>query len=317
MFPIHWAASDGRIGAARFFLEKSQDINVQDANGCTPVIVAAQHNHIACVVFLVQNGADLSILDNNGDSALHWAAYKGHVELIGYLTYVLKHKIESEDAFGQTPLHLAALQGHLAAVEYLVLDCHADSSKKDRNGQTPVDLAVKKIHQKIEYFLRRVTARSFSEFFFALLSKRSHKMMGMFLMGSNEKELSNWPWRIVFGSNFLGSIITVGFIMNEHLSDLYVLHLMNTMIQSLWWFFFCMCLFRNPSFVRDDHKEYAEMLELIGKTEDENSLPSICHSCHVRRPLRSKHCKLQRRCVNKFDHFVSVCFHILRIFNYN
>jgi ankyrin repeat protein len=66
MFPIHWAASDGKISSIRFFLENNQDINVQDANGCTPLIVAAQHNHINCVVFLIENGADISISDSNG-----------------------------------------------------------------------------------------------------------------------------------------------------------------------------------------------------------------------------------------------------------
>lgn len=32
-------------------------------------------------------------------------------------------------------------------------------------------------------------------------------------------------------------------------------------------------------------------------------LPAVCHTCRVRRVLRSKHCKIQRRCVYKFDHF--------------
>ena len=29
----------------------------------------------------------------------------------------------------------------------------------------------------------------------------------------------------------------------------------------------------------------------------------LCHTCHIVRPLRSKHCSVQKRCVSCFDHF--------------
>lgn len=32
-------------------------------------------------------------------------------------------------------------------------------------------------------------------------------------------------------------------------------------------------------------------------------LPPVCHTCRVQKPLRSKHCKVARKCVCKFDHF--------------
>ena len=32
-------------------------------------------------------------------------------------------------------------------------------------------------------------------------------------------------------------------------------------------------------------------------------LPPVCHTCRVQKPLRSKHCKVMRKCVCKFDHF--------------
>ena len=101
MMPIHWAASDGKISSLSFFLERRQDINAQDANGCTPVIIAAQHNQLDCVIYLIKNGADTTLRDTNGDNALHWGAYKGYVEMVGLLTYLLPHELDSEDIFGQ------------------------------------------------------------------------------------------------------------------------------------------------------------------------------------------------------------------------
>ena len=49
-YAVHWAASEGRIGALRFLLNHRQDINCVDASGCTPVILAVQHNQSTCVV---------------------------------------------------------------------------------------------------------------------------------------------------------------------------------------------------------------------------------------------------------------------------
>lgn len=274
-------------------------------SGCTPVAVAAQHNHSLCVVFLQKNGADLLLCDKNGDNPLHWAAYKGHTELVGFLSYRMKHSLENVDNFGQTALHLAALRGNYEVVEYLVLDCHADVSKKDRNGQTPLDLSISKEKLKIELFLKRVVNPNFVNFVRSFEPRRllNGRVFGMVFLGANDKEISNWPWRIVFTSNLIGSILTVYFLMNENLSDLYALHLLNTMLQCLWWVFFILCLITSPGIVRDINDEYEKSLDLIRTLVDEKSAPSICHSCRVRRPLRSKHCKIQRRCIDKFDHF--------------
>lgn len=101
MLPIHWAASDGKIASLSFLLGRRVDINAQDANGCTPLVIAVQHNQLDSVVYLIKNGADTTLRDENGDSALHWAAYKGYVEMVGLLTFLIPHEIDNDDAFGQ------------------------------------------------------------------------------------------------------------------------------------------------------------------------------------------------------------------------
>ena len=101
MMPMHWAASDGKVSSLAFLLEKRQDINAQDANGCTPVVVAAQHDQLDCVIFLIKNGADTTLRDTNGDTALHWGAYKGYTGMVGLLSYLLPQDLDCEDTFGQ------------------------------------------------------------------------------------------------------------------------------------------------------------------------------------------------------------------------
>ena len=49
-----------------------------------------------------------------------------------------------------------------------------------------------------------------------------------------------------------------------------------------------------------DVATYSSVLDAMAiSTNDEDSLPNLCHSCHVVRPLRSKHCKILRKCIHR------------------
>jgi len=308
MLPIHWAASDGKIASIRFLLERRQDINAQDSNGCTPVVIAAQHNQAGCVIFLVKNGCDLQLRDSNGDTALHWAAYKGHLELVGLLSYLSPETVNVIDYYGQSPLHLSALKGHEEVVEYLVKKCHSNVAEKDRNGLTPLELAVKKGQLKVEWALRRFTTSNIIELVAGIDFKRlkNPKILPFIIFGYNEKEISNWPWRIVFYSNLMGTYTSMCFAMNEYLSDLYLLHLLSTMIQCVWWALFYMLLVKTPAHVVDEPNaqyNYDKVLDNIALMVTDEDMPNVCHTCHICKPLRSKHCKILGRCIYKFDHF--------------
>lgn len=135
-------------------------------------------------------------------------------------------------------------------------------------------------------------------------------------------------WRAVFFSNLVASCVSVYYATHEQMADLPVLHLVNTMVQFVWWIMFPMCLFKSPGVVQDNTAgskrynfsagsdgaptadySYERTLELIGASDGyDGVLPNVCHTCRLQRPLRSKHCKVQRRCIHKFDHFWYVLF---------
>ncbi len=134
--------------------------------------------------------------------------------------------------------------------------------------------------------------------------------MKFLFCGSSDKEISVWPWRVVFLSNALGSAVTVYIAVNEYMTDLYGLHLFNSMTQLLWWIMFVMCLLKSPSLVQDPTVDssqskysYETVIKQMGHWPPKVVLPPVCHTCHLSKPLRSKHCKILGRCVNKFDHF--------------
>jgi len=62
---------------ASFIVQLGVSIEVADAKGCTPLIVASQYGRTMLVGFLIGKGASLSVADREGDTALHWAAFKG------------------------------------------------------------------------------------------------------------------------------------------------------------------------------------------------------------------------------------------------
>jgi len=63
----------------------------------------------------------------------------------------------------------------------------------------------------------------------------------------------------------------------------------------------------DPGFVPtggEQQKRYEEALLRASEGDLEGaSQTPLCHTCHVVRPLRSKHCVISKRCVSTFDHF--------------
>jgi hypothetical protein len=216
------------------------------------------------------------------------------------------------------------------------MHCGADCTKKDRNGLTPLELTVKKKQLKTEWALRKLTFKGSLAVALSLGMKRLRDptILMFMVFGSDDWEMHVWAWRIVFVSNLLGSLTTFFvFAMSEAMGNLSTLHLVNTMAQLLWWVSFTLCLQRAPSFVREtttmgsgdratgtgidsstgsdvtkvdvsarNLRAYAIVLDAIGRCvseRDANAYPSLCHTCKVVRPLRSKHCKMLRRCVRR------------------
>ena len=82
VFPLHQAASAGKIAVVQDLLAKGADKNERNNNGQTPLIEAVKGNHIELLQYLVEQGADKEKADSDSYTALMHAADKGELRVV-------------------------------------------------------------------------------------------------------------------------------------------------------------------------------------------------------------------------------------------
>jgi CubicO group peptidase (beta-lactamase class C family) len=100
---IHAAAFQGNVAAIRQHIAAGSDLNVKDAYGSTPLIVAAAFGKTEAATALIEGGADLNLTNNDGGTALHTAAFLCRTEIVEALLDAGANKY-LRDNFGNTPL---------------------------------------------------------------------------------------------------------------------------------------------------------------------------------------------------------------------
>lgn len=86
------------VELAKLSIEKGADINLQDKNGYTPLMIASNFGHIDIVTLLIKNGADVKIQAINGETALSLAEKKGHEKIINFLKDIADGKTNKADS---------------------------------------------------------------------------------------------------------------------------------------------------------------------------------------------------------------------------
>lgn len=134
---LHLAIQEPSLKAAQALLDwPKTNVNAFNANGESPLMLAAIQGQTEMVASLIKKGADVN---KTGWTPLHYAASKGHLAIMDLLLENHAY-IDAESPNGTTPLMMAAQYGTTPAVK-LLLDAGADPLLKNQQSLTAIDFA--------------------------------------------------------------------------------------------------------------------------------------------------------------------------------
>uniref|UniRef100_A0A5S6PZG2 Uncharacterized protein n=1 Tax=Trichuris muris TaxID=70415 RepID=A0A5S6PZG2_TRIMR len=117
------------------------NLEEEDVNGCTAVLLAAQHSKVDCSIFssLMKANADLCAVDDDGMTCTHWAAHNNNV---GILMLLLSRNAiwRGQDLLGRNALFVAMTENSTEAVRFLY-QCGFGQQMMDCSYQFPFHAA--------------------------------------------------------------------------------------------------------------------------------------------------------------------------------
>jgi ankyrin repeat protein len=132
------AIRDGDLKVVRAQLDGGVDVNALDADGNTPLLLAAVYAGPECVELLLKKGAGVNAVNKLGVTPLHRAATNYEkAKLLIDAGAAVKVKTKA----GRTPLALAARKAGNSNTVKLLLDKGADAKERNDRGVNPIQVA--------------------------------------------------------------------------------------------------------------------------------------------------------------------------------
>ena len=139
--PLMIAAVGNDRKAAEALIAQGADVKAKQENRWTPLHMAAQYDSLDVAKLLIERGADMEAKAENGWTPLHVAAWKNSLD-VAKLLIERGADMEAKAENGWTPLHVAAWKNSLDVAK-LLIERGADVSAKKENGGTPLHSAAR------------------------------------------------------------------------------------------------------------------------------------------------------------------------------
>ncbi len=122
-------------------IEQQADLNAQDSEGRTAIMIATYHHDPYTVKALIDAGADLTIQDNMQNNCFLYAGAEGYLDI---LQLAIEAGVDTTitNRYGGTALIPAAERGHIEIVEELLEKTDVDVNHVNRLGWTALMEAV-------------------------------------------------------------------------------------------------------------------------------------------------------------------------------
>jgi len=152
MTPLYWAAINNNAHITKFLIEdKGAEVDYEGINSTTALIEASKHGYIDIVKLLIANGANINIKASVSKTPLHYAVNIGYMDIAEFL---IKEGavVDVEDGDGMTPLHYAVEESNRDMIKFLI-DKGADINSKNRNGEVALKYPYDKDDKEMVEFM--------------------------------------------------------------------------------------------------------------------------------------------------------------------
>ena len=140
-----------------YLIENGADVNAQDKEGFTPLMMAAVTGNTDAIKRLIAAGADVERAENQGWTALTFAATVGKVEAVRELI-AAGANVNAKGSTGGTAIVFSADFGY-NDISKMLLDAGADPNVKETDGKTPLQMAIEHQNEELEQMLRKAGAK--------------------------------------------------------------------------------------------------------------------------------------------------------------